>query len=187
VAALAAAAAAAAAPHGSTHHGGKHDDELRGMNGGRGGVAMTPAQRTALMAKLAGGAGREMLEQHKVISATQAAAPVAASFPPVKGDSSCCMLLRNAFDPAKETEPGWAFDIQSEVRDECSKFGVVKLCVIDKVEPEGRVYLRFETQVACASAATALHGRWFDMRRLVVQLLPEHEFELVTQDLLSRD
>ncbi|KAK2078141.1 hypothetical protein QBZ16_004009 [Prototheca wickerhamii] len=42
-----------------------------------------------------------------------------------------CVLLKNMFDPAEETEPGWAEDIGADVRDECTKFGDVLHAHVD--------------------------------------------------------
>ncbi|KAE8734944.1 Splicing factor isoform 2 [Hibiscus syriacus] len=39
------------------------------------------------------------------------------------GQPSECLLLKNMFDPATETEPDFDLDIKEDVEEECSKYG----------------------------------------------------------------
>lgn len=43
-----------------------------------------------------------------------------------------CLLLKNMFDPATQTEPDWVTEVGEDVRDECSKFGQVFHTHVDK-------------------------------------------------------
>ncbi|CAL5326837.1 unnamed protein product [Camellia sinensis] len=81
------------------------------------------------------------------------------------GKPSECLLLKNMFDPATETEPDFDLDITEDVQEECSNYGRVKHIYVDK-NSAGYVYLRFETVEAAASAQRAMHKRWF-ARRLI--------------------
>ncbi|KAH7518389.1 hypothetical protein FEM48_Zijuj09G0166500 [Ziziphus jujuba var. spinosa] len=76
------------------------------------------------------------------------------------GVPSECLLLKNMFDPALETEPNFDLDIKEDVQDECSKFGNLKHIYVDR-NSVGFVYLRFENTQASMAAQRALHGRWF--------------------------
>ncbi|KAL5653485.1 hypothetical protein ACJX0J_038943, partial [Zea mays] len=73
---------------------------------------------------------------------------------------SQCLLLKNMFDPALETDPDFDLDIRDDVQEECSKFGQLKHIFVDK-STAGFVYLRFDSITAAMSAQKALHGRWF--------------------------
>ncbi|MED6138512.1 hypothetical protein PIB30_074874 [Stylosanthes scabra] len=88
------------------------------------------------------------------------------------GTSSECLLLKNMFDPATETEPDFDLDIKEDVEEECSKFGRVKHIYVDK--SAGFVYLRFETVEAASAAQRAMHLRWF-ARRLISALFMQPE------------
>ncbi|PPD97594.1 hypothetical protein GOBAR_DD05378 [Gossypium barbadense] len=48
------------------------------------------------------------------------------------GQPSECLLLKNMFDPATETEPDFDLDIKEDVEEECSKYGRVKHIYVDK-------------------------------------------------------
>ncbi|AQL09640.1 Splicing factor CC1-like [Zea mays] len=45
---------------------------------------------------------------------------------------SQCLLLKNMFDPALETDPDFDLDIRDDVQEECSKFGQLKHIFVDK-------------------------------------------------------
>ncbi|KAF5957849.1 hypothetical protein HYC85_005074 [Camellia sinensis] len=48
------------------------------------------------------------------------------------GKPSECLLLKNMFDPATETEPDFDLDITEDVQEECSNYGRVKHIYVDK-------------------------------------------------------
>lgn len=50
-------------------------------------------------------------------SPAPAAAPAPASKPPVLGTPTFCLLVKNMFDPATETEEGWELDIKEEMEE----------------------------------------------------------------------
>lgn len=47
------------------------------------------------------------------------AAP-AAAVPPVVGSPTFCLLVKNMFDPATETDEGWELDIKEEMEEVCT-------------------------------------------------------------------
>lgn len=158
-----------------------------------GGMRLTAQSRVELMNKLAANAGIEVpkmpdlylnLQQltgqtvndgfDEDVQLTQGVLGPSSPIP------TPCLLLKNAFDPEKERaaaaatdEPvDWEREIEEDFRDECSKFGTVVFVHLDP-NSKGFVYLKFgDTQSANAAHAT-LHGRWFNMKRLMA----EYQFE----------
>ena len=143
------------------------------------GVRLDSRSRAALMAKLAGqdetqgalySGGIDPKTGLPVSAEEMAAAQRAAHMNEVEftqgvlGPGSPiptqCLLLKNMFDPAEETEPEWWIDIGEDVKDECSKHGPVSHIHVDK-ESRGFVYLKFESTEGASAARQALHGRWF--------------------------
>ncbi|KAL7223413.1 hypothetical protein ACSBR1_024962 [Camellia fascicularis] len=92
------------------------------------------------------------------------------------GKPSECLLLKNMFDPATETEPDFDLDITEDVQEECSNYGRVKHIYVDK-NSAGYVYLRFETVEAAASAQRAMHNRWFARRLISAVFLQPYEYD----------
>lgn len=50
-------------------------------------------------------------------AAAPVAAPAPAAKPPVLGTPTFCLLVKNMFDPAQETEEGWELDIKEEMEE----------------------------------------------------------------------
>ncbi|XP_030461907.1 uncharacterized protein LOC115681934 [Syzygium oleosum] len=92
------------------------------------------------------------------------------------GSPTECLLLKNLFDPATETEPDFDLDIKEDVEEECSKFGRVKHIYVDK-NTAGWVYLRFENVPAAMNAQRAMHLRWFAGRSISAIFMPPQEYE----------
>lgn len=92
------------------------------------------------------------------------------------GQPSECLLLKNMFDPATETEPDFDLDIKEDVEEECSRYGRVKHIYVDK-NSAGFVYLRFESVQGAAAAQRAMHTRWFAQRMISAIFMPPHEYE----------
>ena len=89
------------------------------------------------------------------------------------GRQSPVLLLKNLVSPS-EVDP----DLNGEVADECSKFGVVREV---KVVPDAaggvvRVYVRFDSAVECGKAVEGLNGRFFDKRAVSAEFYPEVKF-----------
>ncbi|KAB2005049.1 hypothetical protein ERO13_D11G227100v2 [Gossypium hirsutum] len=92
------------------------------------------------------------------------------------GQPSECLLLKNMFDPATETEPDFDLDIKEDVEEECSKYGRVKHIYVDK-NSGGCVYLRFDSTEAAGKAQRAMHMRWFAGRSISALFMQPHEYE----------
>ncbi|KAA8546936.1 hypothetical protein F0562_003365 [Nyssa sinensis] len=107
---------------------------------------------------------------------------VASLAPEPIGNPSECLLLKNMFDPATETEPEFDLDIKEDVHDECSNFGRVKHIYVDKNSAAGYVYLRFETVEAAATAQRAMHKRWFARRLISAVFLQPYEYDAKFKD-----
>ncbi|GJN30333.1 hypothetical protein PR202_gb18628 [Eleusine coracana subsp. coracana] len=88
-----------------------------------------------------------------------------------------CLLLKNMFDPAVETDPDFDLDIRDDVQDECSKFGKLKHIFVDK-NTAGFVYLRFDSITAAMSAQKALHGRWFAGKMITATFMSPQQYEV---------
>lgn len=79
-----------------------------------------------------------------------------------------CVLLKNMFSPAEETEAGWPEEIAADVSAECAKHGAVKHCWVDAAS-DGFVYLRFGSVDAAKAALVSMQGRWFAGRQVVAE------------------
>jgi len=90
---------------------------------------------------------------------------------------SQCLLLKNMFDPALETDPDFDLDIRDDVQEECSKFGQLKHIFVDK-STAGFVYLRFDSITAAMSAQKALHGRWFAGKMITATFMTPQQYEM---------
>lgn len=110
-----------------------------------GGMKLTAQHRMALMTRLAVNAGIEM-PQAPSFGAPGGAGPPYGGAPqqvsnelaleqgvlgPASPIPTQCLLLKNMFDPAEETQPGWDEEIAQDVREECGKFGQVDFVHVD--------------------------------------------------------
>ncbi|GAV76352.1 RRM_1 domain-containing protein, partial [Cephalotus follicularis] len=154
-------------------------------------LLMQKLDRTGIATSIAGSLGAPVLNGSAPNQQTitlpingQAAVPVPALpvqvFPsPVSepiGLPSECLLLKNMFDPATETDPEFDLDIKEDVEEECSKYGRVKHIYVDK-NSAGYVYLRFESVEAAGGAQRAMHMRWFARRLISAIYLQPYEYE----------
>ncbi|XP_051117277.1 uncharacterized protein LOC127241996 isoform X2 [Andrographis paniculata] len=92
------------------------------------------------------------------------------------GTPSECLLLKNMFDPATETDPEFDLDIRDDVQEECSKYGRVRHIHVDK-NSAGYVYLRFESVEAASRSQQAMHKRWFARRLISAIFLQPYEYD----------
>lgn len=102
--------------------------------------------------------------------------PAVSVAPEPIGAPSECLLLKNMFDPATESDPEFDLDIRDDVQEECSKYGRVKHIHVDK-NSAGYVYLRFESVEAAARAQQAMHKRWFARRLISAIFLQPYEYD----------
>lgn len=76
--------------------------------------------------------------------------------------SSRVLVLENLVGPGEVDE-----DLESEVLEECRRFGAVERVLVHEggKPPRVRVFVRFNASEALNSAIAALHGRWFGGRQ----------------------
>ncbi|XP_044463576.1 RNA-binding protein 39-like [Mangifera indica] len=92
------------------------------------------------------------------------------------GYPSECLLLKNMFDPAAETDLDFDLEIKEDVEEECSKYGRVMHIHVDK-NSAGFVYLQFESVEAAAAAQRAMHMRWFARRLISALFMKPEDYE----------
>lgn len=104
------------------------------------------------------------------------------------------VLLKNAFNPAEETERDWDLELADDVKTECEeKYGKVldiyvkkesteasfslfppgyggggrtKRLTRDKRHVQGEIYIRFDSVETAARALQGLNGRWFGGKQI---------------------
>ncbi|RLN41795.1 hypothetical protein C2845_PM01G03420 [Panicum miliaceum] len=178
------------------------DDEGGGLalNASSRALLMQKLDRSGITTSLTGGMGTTGLNTPvgipavSILGAAPAAAPVLRPTVPGLGlipgatlpitapsielaPPSECLLLKNMFDPALETDPDFDLDIRDDVQEECSKFGQLKHIFVDK-NTAGFVYLRFDSITAAMSAQKALHGRWFAGKMITATFMTPQQYEM---------
>ncbi|KAK9678725.1 hypothetical protein RND81_11G229400 [Saponaria officinalis] len=161
-----------------------------------GGLALNARSRAMLMAKLdrtgtastiAGSLGVPLngtapIQQPFALPLNGQAVPTIPGqvLPPVVsepiGTPSECLLLKNLFDPATETEPDFDLDIKEDVEEECSKFGRVRHIYVDK-HSAGHVYLRYDNRECAMKAQQGMHMRWFARRLISAIFMQPQDYE----------
>jgi len=138
-----------------------------------GGVAMTAQGRAELMMKLQRDGGAPMGMPTMGMPA-QAPQQVAIGVPRIQ--PTTCVVIKNMFNPAEETDPEFHLDIKEDVEEECSKFGPVKHIFVDKDDPTGRVYLHMQDVPSAQKLVNAFHGRWFASRQIQAEFVIEQTY-----------
>lgn len=156
-------------------------DESLGDEEDGGGLKLTSQARASLMSRLANSAGITVPDPAAMFGnvPSMAAQPSGPTVDPALaleqgflGPASPipthCLLLKNMFNPAEESEPNWELDIGEDVKAECSKYGEVVHVFVDK-NSKGFVYLKFMSTQGAQAAQQALNGRWFAGRRIAAE------------------
>lgn len=139
----------------------------------KGGVPMTAAARASLMANLAASHGTSVpaavvqLATGSLLSVATPQVQTSLMAPPTE-----CLLIKNMFDPAKETDEDWHLDVQAEFIEEGSKFGPLVHVFVDKTSPYGHVYAKYRDVASAIIAQKQFHGRCFGGLRLDVEHIP---------------
>lgn len=141
--------------------------------GARGGVAMTAAGRAELMMKLTRDGSTPGMGMPV---APIAVAPPQAAIGVPRIQPTTCVVIKNMFSPAEETDADFHLDIKEDVEEECSKFGPVKHIFVDKDDPSGRVYLRMQDVAGSTKLLNAFHGRWFASRQIQAEFVIEQTY-----------
>ncbi|QQP37668.1 Uncharacterized protein FKW44_018028, partial [Caligus rogercresseyi] len=138
----------------------------------RSGIELGATGRLALMAKLAEGTGMKLPQAaNQALQANPSHPPVpphvaqqqqqqttALSAPPI---ATQCFMLSNMFDPSTETGPNWVEEVRDDVIEEANKHGGILHIYVDRVAPQGNVYVKCPSIATAVAAVNALHGRWF--------------------------
>ncbi|OZJ05621.1 hypothetical protein BZG36_01506 [Bifiguratus adelaidae] len=122
------------------------------------GLALNSQSRVELMHKL-------MARDSEISSANLN--PVVKPTPQIQAVKT--ILLQNMFNPAEETEPNWAKELEIDVKEECEKHGRVVHLAVDE-DSVGDIYVKYENVDAAKAAIAALQGRWFGGKQ---ELCPE--------------
>merc|ERR1719204_1836699 len=146
--------------------------------GGNNGLIMSSSARTNLMAKLGGGAFAQ--EVQTVVKQEINPTPQASALN-LEHDSPC-ILLRNMFDPSKETDPDFDLDIREDVMDEVGKYGQLRHIYVDKTSTEGHVYLKFTEVNGAKTTMKALNNRWFGQNQIRGEFIPVQKYNVQFPD-----
>ena len=134
---------------------------------GTGHMQLNAQSRVSLMAKLGEAAGLQ------VPSFTS---NVASNFAPQIEGPSVYVMIQNMFILERETEPNWDLEIKEDVVEECSKYGKVAQCIVEKRRPGGFVYMQFSSVEAASKAIAGLNGRFFAGNMLTVSFISAAQF-----------
>lgn len=145
----------------------------------KGGVPLSATARASLMASLAASHGTTVPAAVSLLAGSGSLIPPTdsnGSSPQVQASLMTppteCLLIRNMFDPRKETEEDWDLDVRDEFIEEGSKFGPLVHVFVDKENLEGFVYAKYRDVASAIIAQKQLHGRLFGGLRLSVEHLP---------------
>ncbi|XP_055707417.1 RNA-binding protein 39 [Phlebotomus papatasi] len=139
----------------------------------RSGIDLGATGRLQLMFKLAEGAGLAVPQ-----AAANALLATAPQQPPTQPTSAAppiatqCFMLSNMFDPTSESNPAWAQEIQDDVIEEANKHGGCYHVFVDKLSPQGNVYVKCPSIATAVLAVNSLHGRWFAGRAITAAYVP---------------
>ncbi|TMW46401.1 hypothetical protein DOY81_008518 [Sarcophaga bullata] len=152
----------------------------------RSGIDLGATGRLQLMFKLAEGAGLAVPQAaaNALLATAPQPAPVQtqAQNPPI---ATQCFMLSNMFDPRTETNPTWDSEIRDDVIDECSKHGGLLHIFVDKISPNGNVYVKCPSITTAVLAVNALHGRWFAGRVIAAAYVPLLNYHSMFPDAIT--
>lgn len=143
----------------STHvasHNWKLDDD-----DGASGMQFNAQSRVALMHKLGHAAGIQLPTSVTLSNHSMPSSLSTSNTLPLSGTPSRYIMISNMFILEEETDINWHLEIQEDVIQECSKYGKVVRCDIERKLNGGMVYVNFEHVDAAVEAAKALHDRYF--------------------------
>lgn len=149
-----------------------------------GGAGLTAQSRASLMAKLSRGTslpGANMtLTGMPAVSqyGFGGAAAAAIQSTPVLIQSTTCVVVKNMFDPATESEPDFDLDIKEDVEAECSKSGGLPTHLFVDKQSQGNVFLKFKEKSQAEGIVRSLNGRWFAGRQITAEYLSEATYRI---------
>lgn len=83
---------------------------------------------------------------------------------------SRCVVVKNCYNEAEETDPDWVADLESDFRAECSdSYGPVAHVGLFRDSNDGEIYVKFVDIKGGENALKGLNGRFFGGRTLTAQ------------------
>ncbi|KAH8924392.1 splicing factor CC1-like protein [Atractiella rhizophila] len=137
----------------------------RDLDDGIGG-SLNSISRIELMQKLARNEGKVEVPKAPLVR------------PNIPTAVSRCIVMRNVFNPAEETDPNWDVDLRDDIRGECeSQFGRIVGIVVQKESTQGEVYIKFEETDAAQKAVQGLNGRYFGGKQIQTGFISDAIFD----------
>ena len=141
------------------------------------GMQFNAQSRVALMHKLGQAAGIPLPTS---IAQSSQAVSNSQSNNTLSGIPSRYIIISNMFILEEETGINWHLEIQEDVIQECSKYGKVVKCDIERKLKGGMAYVSFENVDAAVQAAKALHDRYFAGHMISVHYLDYDNYCSIT-------
>ncbi|KAK5693849.1 Phosphatidylinositol-3-phosphatase SAC1 [Elasticomyces elasticus] len=137
------------------------------------GVNFSNYSRDALMRKLARTDDAEEKVAPKAAHQTKKVVPIDQPAP------SRCVLLKNMYNQAEETELGWQKELEDDVKAECeNKYGVVVHIGLSLDNNDGEIYIKFDRVQGGKNAVQGLNGRWFGGRMITAQYVVDAVYHM---------
>lgn len=76
------------------------------------------------------------------------------------------VILQGLFQPADLLDPSFEAELEADVAEECSTFGVIDKMTIFAKNPRGVIMIKFSTSFAAEACIKKMEGRFFGGRRL---------------------
>eukprot|EP00798_Chlamydomonas_sp_ICE-L_P019331 gene19331-25982_t len=91
------------------------------------------------------------------------------------------VILKQMFSPDELIEDMlMSEDLESDVRNECSRMGVVEKIRVFKSNPEGVISIKFKDEEPAKKCISLMHGRWFGGRQVTAEMWDGSTNYLVT-------
>lgn len=89
----------------------------------------------------------------------------------IEAERKKVMLLKNLEDFANLITQDSITELESDVREECERFGCVESCkvVLDRQHQTVTVHVHFSSEEECAQAVQTMHHRWFAGRQIIAE------------------
>lgn len=75
----------------------------------------------------------------------------------------------------RETEPDWVSDLETDIKMECERYGVVEHIKVN-ADSMGEVFLKFDKTNSAERAIKELDGRWFGGKKITASYVSEAIF-----------
>ncbi|TKA73572.1 hypothetical protein B0A55_07912 [Friedmanniomyces simplex] len=137
------------------------------------GVNFSNYSRDALMRKLARTDDAEEKVAPKRAPQTKKVMPIDQPAP------SRCVLLKNMYNQAEETEAGWQKILEEDVSQECEdKYGHVVHIGLSLDNNDGEIYIKFDRVEGGQNAIRGLNGRWFGGQMITAQFVVDAVYHM---------